>query len=121
LWAEALAGILIEAPREHARVLRQDLGAALRVLRKNLVVTATIVITLALGIGANTAMFSLLNAVVLATLPVHAPEQLFTVRTPLVPNSRFSGPQFDRLRHAAPATTIAAMSRVARVYTRTAA
>ena len=71
LWLEAVRGILVEAPREHARMLRQDLGYAWRVLREHRLVTATIVLTLGLGIGANTAVFSLLNAVSLrAPLPV---------------------------------------------------
>jgi macrolide transport system ATP-binding/permease protein len=58
---------------------RQDLRYASRTLRKQMLVTATIVVTLGLGIGVNTAMFSLVNAVILRNLPVRDPEQLFVV------------------------------------------
>jgi macrolide transport system ATP-binding/permease protein len=58
----------------------QDLRYGLRVLLRNPLFSAVAVGTLALGIGANTAMFSLLDQVVLRLLPVRRPEQLVIVR-----------------------------------------
>ena len=60
--------------------LWQDLRYSVRLLRKNLSFTAVAVLMLALGIGANTAIFQLINAVRLRTLPVKNPEELVEVR-----------------------------------------
>ncbi len=54
-----------------------DLRIALRQLAKNKAFTATAVATLALGLGANTAIFTLVHAVMLRTLPVASPDQLY--------------------------------------------
>jgi len=57
--------------------MRQDLLLALRQLRRNRGFAAVTLLTLALGIGANTAIFSLVHAVMLKSLPVADPRQLY--------------------------------------------
>jgi macrolide transport system ATP-binding/permease protein len=61
------------------RVLLQDLGYAFRQLRKTPGFTATVLLTLALGIGANSAIFTLVNAILLHNLPVADPKMLIRI------------------------------------------
>jgi putative ABC transport system permease protein len=61
----------------------QDVRYSARQLGKTPVTTFIAIISLALGIGANTAIFSLINALLLRSLPVHHPEQLVDIHTGL--------------------------------------
>src|SRR5580704_4385293 len=87
----------------------QDIRYACRVLQKSPGFTSIAVLTLALGIGANTAIFSLIDAVMLRLLPVDHPEQLVLLTDPSergvsVDTSergvreRMSYPEFQELR-----------------------
>jgi putative ABC transport system permease protein len=64
----------------HFQDLLRDLGFGLRILRNSPGFAIAAILSLALGIGANTAVFQLLDAVLLRTLPVAAPEQLAEIR-----------------------------------------
>ena len=87
----------------------QDVRYALRSLRKSPGFTAATTLTLALGIGATTAIFSLLDAVILKSLPVRNPEELVLVGGPAVPglsglsaaHRHLHGPVCHEWRHAA--------------------
>ena len=78
----------------------QDLRYGFRMLAKNPGFTAVAVITFALGIGANTAVFSLTYALILRSLPVPNPGELvrYTFRERGVPDLSLSGPAYDALR-----------------------
>ena len=76
----------------------QDVRFAARMLAKNPGFTAVAVLTLALGIGANTAIFSVVDAVLLRRLPVDSPDRLVAVHNQLpkvnLPRTEISALQF---------------------------
>src|SRR6266566_6468939 len=88
--------------------IRQHLRFAARQLRRNPGFTVTVIITLALGIGANTAIFSLVNTLMLKSLPYSHPERMGTIYTrvtgsrPSDERHHLNGEQWELLRDNVP-------------------
>jgi putative ABC transport system permease protein len=79
IWMHAALGVLAEAPKEHFHVMIQDIRHALRVMWKDAAITAAAIAVLALGIGSTTAIFSLVNGILVRPLPYPEPERLVAV------------------------------------------
>jgi len=79
LWWDTIVGIFRTAPSEHLSMLSQDIQYALRMMRKNKGYTATALLVLALGIGANTAIVSVISTVLLRPLPYQNDGQLMVL------------------------------------------
>src|SRR5579864_9736628 len=81
-----------------------DLRYSLRIMRKSPLMTAVAVLSLALGIGANTAIFSVLDALLLKLLPVKDPRQIvmlsWSAKNQSQPNDQFSVLMLERLHRA---------------------
>src|SRR5438477_12522257 len=77
-----------------------DFRDAVRALRATPVVSAVAVLSLALGIGANTAIFSIVNSLLIRTLPVQEPNRIVQVFTASAPNrgASWSNPLWEALR-----------------------
>jgi macrolide transport system ATP-binding/permease protein len=97
--------------------ISQHLRFAARPLRRNPGFTAMVIVTLALSIGANTAIFSLLNALMLKSLPYSHPERMGTIYTrvtgsqPSDERHGLNGEQWELLRDNVPSLISAVSSR----------
>lgn len=69
LWWETMLDILQTAPSEHAAILGQDFRHALRVMKRELGFVMLSILVLGLGIGASTALFSVIHAILIRPLP----------------------------------------------------
>jgi predicted permease len=126
----ALAGFGgLEPIRERAREARgtawlidlgRDVGYALRMLSRTPVFTATALASLAIGIGANAAIFSIIDALMMRPLPVSRPDELFFLNRAGLDerNLRFSYPMVERFREQADGGEYAAMTPVVRLQVR---
>jgi putative ABC transport system permease protein len=79
LWRQVVTDSIVRAPGEHLDVLRQDVRYAIRSLRRAPLFALTAIATLALGVGANAAIFSVVHAVALRPLPYEEPDRLIRI------------------------------------------
>jgi predicted permease len=86
VWLDTLTDIAFSAPKEHFHILAADLTYGVRLFRKSPAFTLVAWFTIALGIGATCGVFSLINAVLLRSLPYADAERLVYIWTP---NPRF--------------------------------
>ena len=78
-WADLIVDVARTAPREHGSVLMNDLRYAVRMIARSPLFSAAVILTVALAIGATTAIFSVVNAVILQPLPFDHPNRLVQV------------------------------------------
>ena len=80
------------------RSLLKDVQYGVRQIRKNPVFAAVVILSLTLGIGANTAIFSIINAVMLRSLPVEDPHKLVVIKAGEGGDDSFTNPIWEQVR-----------------------
>ena len=119
LWWRTFHGLAGLASREHGHILMRDVGYGLRLMWKHRLTSAAALLTVALAVGANTAMFTVVKAVLLE-LPFRDPDRLVVVlrQTPRGYSLGFSPSQFEIWKTLnGGVESIAALSGVAPVLT----
>jgi putative ABC transport system permease protein len=94
VWLALIADLARTAPNEQLSTLRQDVRHAWRTWRRTPVLALAAILTLALGVGANTAVFSVVHGVLLRPLPYPDADRLVEV---FEDNSRAGGGPFFRV------------------------
>jgi len=94
LWGVTFWGTVTTAPGEHLRIFASDARYALRRFRHHLSMTAIAVLTIAVGIGATSAVFSIVHQVLLRPLPYDEPERLVHLKPLLHGEESVSGPVY---------------------------
>jgi predicted permease len=114
LWLQVLGDLLFHAPKEHWSTMKQDLRYAVRTLLRAPTFAATVIATLALGIGANSVIFNAVDAVLLRDAPVSDPDTLVDVYTSSGSNlySRSSYPDYFDLRDSGTFASLMAYTEV---------
>jgi putative ABC transport system permease protein len=123
-WLRALSDLAVSIPAEFARELRQDLSYAARVYRRRALVTVLALTALALAIGGATGVFSVLNALLIRSLPFHDPERLADIRNlgiGILPNGQArldlpANPGFDTATYSSSDMNLSRSGQAARVH-----
>lgn len=115
LWLQVLGDLIFHAPHEHWSALTRDVRFAVRQAWRNPGFAGVVIVTLALGIGGTTAVFSVLHAVLLAPLPYDEGGHLvrFYQQEPDKPATRqyLTGAHFSSLRdHSGSFESVAALA-----------
>jgi predicted permease len=87
LWLRLLTDLAVSVPLQFSRELWQDARHTLRLWAKRPGQTGFAILALAIGIGANTGVFSVVNALLLRSLPFHDPSRLVSLGTFFPPHS----------------------------------
>jgi putative ABC transport system permease protein len=112
LWLQLIVDSIFRAPREHFDILRQDVRYTIRSFRRAPVFAIAAAATLAIGVGTNTAVFSVVHAVALQPLPYGSPDRLVRIweknDSLSIPGFSVSVPNFISWRERATTMELAA-------------